>query len=130
MTHLSTIKLLSKPIAAPIPSSPASSKNLKTQASKLNKPVPAVEVNIATTASYVTDSVKLVSKQSELIQLMQRPEGIALSELMKLTNWQAHSIRGWISAVLRKKLDLVVTRFKSDTGETCYRIDAAAVAIE
>ena len=93
-----------------------------------------------TTKSVTSDSsIKLtaqnnldraISKQSELIQLLQRPDGMALSELMRLSNWQAHSIRGWISGTLRKKLSLVVIRFKSESGETCYRIESSIIAGE
>ena len=73
---------------------------------------------------------RITSKQSELIQLLQRPEGMAISELMRLTKWQSHSIRGWISGTLRKKLSLVVIRFKSESGETCYRVESSIVASE
>ncbi len=56
-------------------------------------------------------SSKASSKQAVLIGLIKRPEGASLSELMSLSGWQAHSVRGWISSSLRKKLGLVVYRF-------------------
>ena len=58
-----------------------------------------------------------------MIQLMLRPSGVSMAELIKMSGWQAHSIRGVISGSLRKKLGLVVIHFKSDAGESCYRID-------
>ena len=99
---------------------------------KLKKPPTANSVTsdsiIKLTATKILD--RAIGKQSELIQLLQRPDGIALSELMRLSNWQAHSIRGWISGTLGKKLSLVVIRFKSESGETCYRIESSIVASE
>lgn len=131
MTNLSTIKPNSKPITPPKPLINSSKFKTKTAAIDTNKPYSVVEtLKIATTPPNATISTKVVSKQTEIIELMHRPEGLALSNLMKMTHWQAHSIRGWISGVLRKKLGLVVTRFKSDTGETCYRIESATVVSE
>ncbi len=69
-----------------------------------------------------------VNKQSQLINLLHRPEGATLSELISVTGWQAHSIRGIISGVLRKKLGLVVIRFKSESGESGYRIASPVVS--
>ncbi len=128
MKNLSTVKLNSKLIASqnPLPNSPTFTP--KIAEIETNVPDTVVETSmIALAANNETNTIKQVSKQSELMELMHRPEGLALSELMKLTQWQAHSIRGWISGVLRKKLGLVVTRLKSNTGETCYRIESATV---
>jgi hypothetical protein len=48
------------------------------------------------------------SKQNRLIALMQRPSGACMAELMEATGWKAHSVRGVVSATLRKKLGLNV----------------------
>lgn len=69
-----------------------------------------------------------LNKQSQLIDLLRRPEGATLSELISVMGWQAHSIRGIISGVLRKKLGLVVIRFKSESGESGYRIASPVVS--
>jgi hypothetical protein len=43
--------------------------------------------------------------------------------MMPLTSWQAHTVRGTISGVLRKKLGLNVTcQAASDSGDRAYRI--------
>lgn len=64
-----------------------------------------------------------------MIELMQRPAGATLLELMTATGWQAHSVRGIISGVLRKKLGLQVIHIRSrDGGPSSYRIDSATVA--
>lgn len=61
------------------------------------------------------------SKQNRLITLMQRPDGACMAELMEATGWQAHSVRGVVSATLRKKLGLNVAL--EETGNSrVYRI--------
>jgi len=43
---------------------------------------------------------------------------------MKATGWQAHSVRGFISAVVAKKLGLTVVSAKDTIGERTYSISA------
>ena len=45
-----------------------------------------------------------------------------LAEIMKTTGWQAHSVRGFISGTLGKKMDLPVAPVKNEAGERTYRI--------
>jgi hypothetical protein len=66
------------------------------------------------------------SKQARLIALLRAPAGCTLEEMMTSTGWQAHSVRGVISGVLRKKLGLTVTWAKgADGGPRIYRAAAA-----
>jgi hypothetical protein len=64
------------------------------------------------------------SKKDAVIALLQRPNGATLTELMTATGWQAHSVRGFISGTLRKKLGLSLTSAKNAAGEHTYRITA------
>ena len=50
----------------------------------------------------------LASKQAQLIALLRSAEGATLAQMMARTGWQAHTVRGTISGVLRKRLGLVV----------------------
>ena len=61
------------------------------------------------------------TKAERVIALLRRPEGATLGELMAATNWQSHSVRGFISGQLAKKLRLKIKSFKRD-GERVYRI--------
>ena len=62
-------------------------------------------------------------KQSRLIDLLKRPEGASMPDMMGITGWQAHSVRGVISGVLRKKLGLnVICESSTDSGQRFYRI--------
>jgi hypothetical protein len=67
------------------------------------------------------------SKQARLICLLRASSGATLEQMMALTGWQAHTVRGAISGVLRKRLGLnVVCDSGSGSGARCYRIVAAA----
>lgn len=48
------------------------------------------------------------SKTARVIALVRRPTGASLKTLMRVTGWQAHSVRGFISGQLGKKMGLPV----------------------
>jgi hypothetical protein len=56
--------------------------------------------------------------------LLKRPDGVTLAELMKATGWQAHSVRGFLSGTVSKKMGLAVTSTKAEGGERTYSIKA------
>ena len=62
------------------------------------------------------------SKKAEVIGLLQRKGGATLTQIMKATGWQAHSVRGFISGALGKKMGLTVESAKREDGERVYRI--------
>ena len=62
------------------------------------------------------------SKAAIVLDLMRRKEGATLAEIAKATDWQNHSIRGFVSGHVTKKLKLKVESTKSDAGERTYRI--------
>lgn len=62
------------------------------------------------------------SKKAIVLQLLRRPKGATLQELMAATEWQPHSIRGFISGALGKKMGLQVESERRDDGQRNYRI--------
>jgi hypothetical protein len=64
------------------------------------------------------------SKKATVLGLLKRREGATLEELMKATQWQAHSVRGFLSGSLRKKMGYKVESAKSAAGERRYSIQA------
>jgi hypothetical protein len=62
------------------------------------------------------------SKKAKVIQMLQRPDAATLEGLMKATGWQAHSVRGFLSAAVSKKMGLQVNSTKRDDGQRVYRI--------
>lgn len=62
------------------------------------------------------------SKQALMIELLQRPEGATIQEVVEATDWQPHSVRGAISGLLKKKLGLAVETEKVEGRGRVYRI--------
>jgi hypothetical protein len=60
-------------------------------------------------------------KLASVIAMLRRPKGATIADLCKVTDWQAHSVRGALSGAIKKRLGLPVTSEKSD-GTRVYRI--------
>ena len=71
-------------------------------------------------AVQATPRVRADSKQAQVIALLQRPQGTSIAEIMALTGWQAHSIRGLFAGTLKKR-GIAVTSEKAEGGERVYR---------
>jgi hypothetical protein len=94
------------------------------------KPEPVVEPQTASVTSTIPASPKPVAlrtgtKQAQIIALLQRPEGAAITEIVAETGWMPHSVRGMISGALKKKLGLPIASEKVDGRGTVYKLDAA-----
>ena len=63
-----------------------------------------------------------VSKQALLVELMSRPEGATLTQMVQATGWQAHTVRGCLAGTLKKKLGLLIDSVKETGGERVYRV--------
>src|SRR3982075_1040523 len=73
------------------------------------------------------DRAKPDSKQEKIVALLQRPKGATLDVLVKETQWQKHSVRGFLAGTVRKKLKLPLLSEKID-GVRTYRIGTATAA--
>ena len=62
------------------------------------------------------------SKKAIVLDLLRRPKGATLAEIAKATDWQNHSIRGFISGTLTKKMGLKVESTKNDAGYRTYQL--------
>jgi Protein of unknown function (DUF3489) len=62
------------------------------------------------------------SKSAKVLDLLKRPNGATLKELMKATGWQAHSVRGFLSGAVAKKMGLTVASAKGEDGERTYSV--------
>jgi uncharacterized protein DUF3489 len=78
----------------------------------------------AKAAKASSDRIKPDSKQDRIVALLQRPEGATLDVLVKETQWQKHSVRGFLAGTVRKKLKLSLLSEKID-GARNYRIGKA-----
>jgi hypothetical protein len=62
------------------------------------------------------------SKTAIVLELLGRPEGATLQQLVEATGWQPHSVRGFLSGTLAKKLGHKITRAKRDDGVGAYSL--------
>ncbi len=67
-------------------------------------------------------AVRPGTKQALLIDLLKRKKGATIEEIVEVTGWQPHSVRGAISGALKKKLGLAVTSEKVKARGRVYRI--------
>jgi len=86
------------------------------------KTVVAMREHAAKTPAAKPPTLRAGTKQAVIIALLERPEGATIVEIVAATAWQAHSARGLISGVLKKKLGLVVGSTKEDGRGAVYRI--------
>jgi len=64
------------------------------------------------------------TKQDRMLALLSQPEGATIADLAAATNWQRHSIHGFLSGTVKNKLGLDLHSAKLDGADRRYRIGA------
>ena len=62
------------------------------------------------------------SKAGQVLALLRRSNGTTLTEMMKVTEWQAHSVRGFLSGTVKKRMGLKLLSEQAEGKERRYRI--------
>ena len=62
------------------------------------------------------------TKQQQMIDLMRRPKGATLVEIVEATGWQQHTIRGAMAGTLKKRLGLTIASEKIEGRGRVYRL--------
>jgi len=62
------------------------------------------------------------SKKAIVLDLLRRKDGATMAEIAKATEWQNHSIRGFISGTVGKKMGLKVESARNAAGDRRYRV--------
>ena len=65
------------------------------------------------------------TKHARIIAMLRLPAGATIAAMMTATDWQQHSVRGFLAGVVRKKLGLDLVSEQTDKGRI-YRIRQAA----
>ena len=103
--------------------SPKGAKSKPAAAAKSKKATPAKTAARAPKASKAkAEGIRAGSKTSTILDLLRRAKGATLAEIMEATSWQAHSVRGFLSGTLGKKMGLAVKSEKREDGTRVYSV--------
>jgi hypothetical protein len=70
------------------------------------------------------------TKHARIIAMLRAPAGATIAAIMIATDWQQHSVRGFLAGVIRKKLGLNLVSEQTDKGRV-YRIkDGKASSVD
>jgi Protein of unknown function (DUF3489) len=61
------------------------------------------------------------TKHARIVAMLRKPTGATIAAIMAATDWQQHSVRGFLAGVVRKKLGLNLVSDRTDKGRV-YRI--------
>ena len=64
-----------------------------------------------------------VTKQERVLTLLSQSEGASIEEMMQATDWQQHSVRGFLAGTVKRKLGFPLTSSKPNDGVRRYRIE-------
>ena len=86
------------------------------------KTVVAIREHAAKAGALKPPTQRVGTKQAMLIEMLQTAEGATIAEIVAATGWMAHTARGVISGVLKKKLGLAIIVARDDGKGSVYRI--------
>lgn len=69
-------------------------------------------------------SVRPDTKHARILSMLRGPAGTTIAAIMTVTQWQQHSVRGFLAGVIRKKLGLNLVSEQTNKGRV-YRIKDA-----
>jgi hypothetical protein len=58
-----------------------------------------------------------------MLTLLSRPDGASIAEMMQVTDWQQHSVRGFLAGTVKRKLGFSLTTSKAAGEVRRYRIE-------
>jgi hypothetical protein len=96
----------------------------KARVAKRRAPIGAPKAKSARKASprKKAASAPQPSQTAKVLDLLKRPGGVTLKELVKATGWQAHSVRGFLSGIVGKKMGTPVESSKHADSDRTYRL--------
>jgi Protein of unknown function (DUF3489) len=107
----------------------ASRRKVTSAAANAKKPTRSVESKAERVAAAKTvrkaDEPKLerVTKQERVLTLLSQSEGASIEEMIQATDWQQHSVRGFLAGTVKKKLGFSLTTSKAAGDVRRYHIE-------
>jgi Protein of unknown function (DUF3489) len=133
MSSLSVAKSRNLESAAPkkgsAKSNTSSRRKVPSIAATAKKPPRSVDSNAERVAAGKTlvkidkPKVERVTKQERVLTLLSQPNEASIAEMMQATDWQQHSVRGFLAGTVKKKLGFSLTSVKPNDGVRRYRIE-------
>jgi hypothetical protein len=124
--HVAPDKALAKKAASQKKGAPKAKKTAHRAKAKAVAPKKAAKADAKASRKAATSERKAAapraeSKGAKILEMIARAKGATLTEIMKATDWQAHSVRSLISTA-GKKQGVTIESAKNDTGERTYKI--------
>jgi hypothetical protein len=116
---VATAKAASKKAASQKKGAPRGQKTAKGAKPKVASKKAATAAKSASTKQ--ASAPRAESKGAKILELIGRPKGTTLAEIMKAIDWQAHSVRGFLSTA-GKNHSLKIESTKNEAGERTYKI--------
>ena len=119
--HVAPEKAPSKKGASQKKGAPKGQKTAKGAKAKAAAPKKASKRAVKPTRTKKASAPRAESKGAKIIDMIGRAKGATLAEIMKATDWQAHSVRGFISTAA-KKHNINIESSKNEAGDRVYKV--------
>ena len=114
--HVAPEKTSSKKGASPKKGTPKAKKTAKAAAPKKE-----AKTKKAAKPERKAKTPRAESKGAKILEMIGRAKGATLAEIAKVTNWQAHSVRGFLSTAAKKQR-IKIESSKNESGDRVYRV--------
>jgi hypothetical protein len=100
--------------------------NAKSNATS-RRTVTSAVANAKTPSKVDAPKLERATKQERVLTLLSQSEGASIEDMMQATDWQQHSVRGFLAGTVKKKLGFSLTSLKPNGGVRRYRIKTRGI---